>query len=1810
MHGRGRPWETQDELTLLEGNEILNHYFRREDANAPPTKDSFPQTSFKSRYESTSSKSRPPPAYSTTVYNASSLPMQPNASNSLTNRHGRLDGLTAHQREWESKEDLQLNFQRLTALNNHQDLPQPQRRSHYNAASDRYPNENLNSRNSNQFKRPYNHKREASSRTAMPPHISGRLKRKSSQELPGRVSKSGRHGEKPSSNGVPSVARAHKTAQQSMTQKHTRVFSGPPNSQQEQDVAFRTGIQPRTGTDREGNNPRTRGDVIVIDDLLEHQPHSAILHYVGTSRRPTPGEANNSTSRHLVFTDQPGMENRVAGGLTSSLLQNRDYNQEDVKHIPAIRSMPKNSRFRSRGRANHDPIVLDEDGEGYLQKSSKHQQDTRSQQNINFKQSQPRASSRHNLTAVKALDPKLSASAGGFSQVTGYGRSHNSSKPARQTLETFEQSRLKLPSGQKHRIDDYIILDDDTDSGDESFRFAKTGPRHHTNALGNTPAPDRGGSHFQKPATISHEKTNSSERQAQMSTALAHQQSNEQSDDDSGDENNIGIALQANSGRKNAARHVLNDKESKKTYSDRMPIRTINKPDVVESCTNKGSIFIQDNEPVIQNVKINTEKPRSLYAQSVQQLDRPTKKTMEEFLRKMKAKQFGATHQRQELIEADYELPSFYPLESDQRQATTSPLVYMQHSKMGREERANCESHRNSSATDPENVIISFPKPQTGSNTAHPDTDDRERYRLFQARKAEVAARKREDRANPNNKTIERAKKLAEQDAQDKAREDEMARQQIDQQAKETKEQKIRHRRERKAQSKAEANARKATQTPPASDIFGMESRAPPSLTCTIAAPVTAPVTASIERAPETTISIVLPTGLGVGASGESAKSVNEQDIIMRDDAGDLLYGSDEEVRKELAELEALELKVAADKERERELKAEQDANEAKAAEKGKSLAIIREKKLALFKGSDIVKPAEPEKSMTQSPASTDQARYLSDLRDEIDAMSRESEAKPVDQLTLELRIDEKQQTQVNSHIARLTALAGPKFEENERQRARHLNDIHNRIAILKAQGQGQAVNITSLSTERSHNQSFEDGFEIREQLDANHIDPSISANQKSTEDVKFRVNREKILSADPLEPSHNPADGSEQDIQKANFKIPDGSSHTEQQLYNPPLTGSYLQDREEARKKMHFLTVDEAAKLTSRSQLAGSKKRTPTFLDQVRKQGRDDASRLKRDQNLLAIGSSEQRYARSDRLHSTPSTPAASLTGRKPKPKTSKDKPVPIDKITEDDLLLITLRQEGLQWKDVWQHWVRRTGKTTRQDGLRKRFRCLMKTLNPTAYSPRGRTSEERNLKQEILQVKQEQARRNVEGSPLFIGEDETAPKFAQGLVGLSNADILARARDILTADERAALDPARPTHGGKCINSAAMKRYFAENRGDHDSDDTEDDSDDERDVREPSPFTEEDKCHFAYYVKRKVVRSDQGENEDEVDWLMVGPMYTSLKDANAAAGAELGVMRGGVDARSICGQSWERGEDGMIRWSAKLEDGFVIVEVDKHLRTFQDGIVPESKWGWVSKRAFVARMRTMEYSDGAEEIGGANEANTQAEMEAAGDEIVDVREIDGNEALGAGNQGSLDKEGELGVPDEDVRGDIQVGAFEGENQRFGVWKENISTKSHAPLGEADMAPNRVSAADDPFDYLFDDKIEESAFENGAERISKTIKQSEHNRNPKALGAQLKVLTTRLLNVEDIGSIYTYRDQANRAAAKRFMEAKRAMTPSSQRRKIDHVLAEQAAEKEMQERLDELEMLDESFTEQFEMDGRVVEVHVVERLLEGPRNI
>ncbi len=100
------------------------------------------------------------------------------------------------------------------------------------------------------------------------------------------------------------------------------------------------------------------------------------------------------------------------------------------------------------------------------------------------------------------------------------------------------------------------------------------------------------------------------------------------------------------------------------------------------------------------------------------------------------------------------------------------------------------------------------------------------------------------------------------------------------------------------------------------------------------------------------------------------------------------------------------------------------------------------------------------------------------------------------------------------------------------------------------------------------------------------------------------------------------------------------------------------------------------------------------------------------------------------------------------------------------------------------------------------------------------------------------------------------------------------------------------------------------------------------------------------------------------------------------------------------------------MTRWSAKIEEGFVIVEADKYLRTFQDGIMPEWKWRWVSKRVFMASVRTIEYSDGAEETRGANMAKIQAEMEAVDDKIVDVREINGNNALRAKN---------YGVPNED---------------------------------------------------------------------------------------------------------------------------------------------------------------------------------------------
>ena len=63
----------------------------------------------------------------------------------------------------------------------------------------------------------------------------------------------------------------------------------------------------------------------------------------------------------------------------------------------------------------------------------------------------------------------------------------------------------------------------------------------------------------------------------------------------------------------------------------------------------------------------------------------------------------------------------------------------------------------------------------------------------------------------------------------------------------------------------------------------------------------------------------------------------------------------------------------------------------------------------------------------------------------------------------------------------------------------------------------------------------------------------------------------------------------------------------------------------------------------------------------------------------------------------------------------------------------------------------------------------------------------------------------------------------------------MLARARNILTADERAALYPTRTTYESKYINSVAIKRYLIGNRSNYDSTIIEDYLDDERSVREP---------------------------------------------------------------------------------------------------------------------------------------------------------------------------------------------------------------------------------------------------------------------------------------------------------------------------------------------------------------------------------------
>ncbi|GAB7360148.1 hypothetical protein MBLNU230_g7911t1 [Neophaeotheca triangularis] len=176
------------------------------------------------------------------------------------------------------------------------------------------------------------------------------------------------------------------------------------------------------------------------------------------------------------------------------------------------------------------------------------------------------------------------------------------------------------------------------------------------------------------------------------------------------------------------------------------------------------------------------------------------------------------------------------------------------------------------------------------------------------------------------------------------------------------------------------------------------------------------------------------------------------------------------------------------------------------------------------------------------------------------------------------------------------------------------------------------------------------------------------------------------------------------------------------------------------------------------------------------------------------------------------------------------------------------------------------------------------------------------------------------------------------------------------------------RPTQGGKTIGPELLNLIMREQ-----TDISEEEYEEEAaDLREPSPPSPEDFCHFAYQPERREGRYndyDGIEDPDELrealkdeQWISIGEPFELLKQADHAAAQGI--------VRTLPGQEPMLDFSGKYTMSCDVDEesgmpiheltsnrGIVQVRVSRFMRTFAEGVVPEMKHAWMPKTVYMVK-------------------------------------------------------------------------------------------------------------------------------------------------------------------------------------------------------------------------------------------------------------
>ncbi|KAK4540219.1 hypothetical protein LTR36_009717 [Oleoguttula mirabilis] len=174
------------------------------------------------------------------------------------------------------------------------------------------------------------------------------------------------------------------------------------------------------------------------------------------------------------------------------------------------------------------------------------------------------------------------------------------------------------------------------------------------------------------------------------------------------------------------------------------------------------------------------------------------------------------------------------------------------------------------------------------------------------------------------------------------------------------------------------------------------------------------------------------------------------------------------------------------------------------------------------------------------------------------------------------------------------------------------------------------------------------------------------------------------------------------------------------------------------------------------------------------------------------------------------------------------------------------------------------------------------------------------------------------------------------------------------------------RPTTSGKVMNEKAFMYYLAGL------------AEDEAEEQPEPEFTREDYCHNIYQVQRREVTREELDEEITIgmkEWIDCGRSYTLPGKANVAAPKHIHMaldpdLNDAIHTSEDYDIRTSRNEDDLVRYTVKLEEGSVQVQVVARMRTYQDHIKPSDTAEWRGRRVYTVRQRTVTRPPASDEL------------------------------------------------------------------------------------------------------------------------------------------------------------------------------------------------------------------------------------------------